>query len=242
MRAASVRPARRRRVRRQLSSMSRPARPARAGGGCTSGEVKATGAGRVGVDGTTIAGRGGGAIRGEVAVLGVPPDRAQVIAATRVFLKGPAARPGSAAEAPAPVPIKLAVTPAGFDDMGKLLGTLGDGYRFEVVPEKTLADPAACARFDAIFLTCAEAGGPAGSAGRSDQDPSWPADTHDAGIDRKPAGEGPHRWTLAGASVISAARPRSGSGTWACPRRNYRMPRRGPWRRAGSASHRSHAA
>ncbi len=69
------------------------------------------------------------------------------------------------AEVPAPVPIKLAVTPAGFDDMGKLLGTLGDGYRFEVVPEKTLADPAACARFDAIFLTCAEAGGPAGSAG-----------------------------------------------------------------------------
>ena len=69
------------------------------------------------------------------------------------------------AEVPAPVPIKLAVTPAGFDDMGKLLGTLGDGYRFEVVEEKTLVDPAACARFDAIFLTCAEAGGTGGAAG-----------------------------------------------------------------------------
>src|SRR5262249_44857027 len=32
---------------------------------------------------------------------------------------------------PAPVPVKLAVTPAGFDDMGKLLGTLGEGYRYE---------------------------------------------------------------------------------------------------------------
>jgi len=59
---------------------------------------------------------------------------------------------------PTPVPISLAVTPTGFDDMGKLLESLGAGYKFTVVDEKTLADPTACARFDAIFLTCAKPG------------------------------------------------------------------------------------
>ena len=74
-------------------------------------------------------------------------------------------RPDRASESPtvraqdetlAPVPLSLAVTPAGFDDMGKLLGTLGAGYKFSVVDEKTLADSNSCARFDAIFLTCAK--------------------------------------------------------------------------------------
>ena len=53
-------------------------------------------------------------------------------------------------------PARLAVTPKGFDDMGQLLKSLGEGYRFEVVDEAALVDPAVCARFDAIFLTCAD--------------------------------------------------------------------------------------
>jgi len=55
-----------------------------------------------------------------------------------------------------PLPLSLAVTPTGFDDKGKLLDTLGAGYNFTVVDEKTLDDPSSCARFDAIFLTCAK--------------------------------------------------------------------------------------
>jgi len=56
-----------------------------------------------------------------------------------------------------PVPPRFAVTPKAFDDMGKLLLTLGEGYRFDVLDEAALLDPAACARFDVIFLTCAQA-------------------------------------------------------------------------------------
>ena len=54
------------------------------------------------------------------------------------------------------LPARLAVTPKSFDDMGKLLESLGAGYRFEVVDEPALLDPAIRSRFDAIFLTCAE--------------------------------------------------------------------------------------
>jgi hypothetical protein len=59
-----------------------------------------------------------------------------------------------------PQPVRLAVTEGGYDDMGKLLDVLGEGYRFTVVSEDELRDPKACARFDAIFLTCARPKGP----------------------------------------------------------------------------------
>ena len=50
--------------------------------------------------------------------------------------------------------VRMAVIKGSFDDMGKLLETLGPGYRFEEVAEKTLLDPAISTRFDAVFLTC----------------------------------------------------------------------------------------
>jgi hypothetical protein len=56
-----------------------------------------------------------------------------------------------------PEPLKLAVTPASFDDMGKLLDTLGAGFKYDVVEESKLEDPAVCQQYDVIFLTCAEA-------------------------------------------------------------------------------------
>ena len=50
--------------------------------------------------------------------------------------------------------VRLAVIRGTFDDMGRLLETLGPGYRFEEVAEETLRDPSISTRFDAVFLTC----------------------------------------------------------------------------------------
>ncbi len=51
-------------------------------------------------------------------------------------------------------PLKLAVTPAGYDDMGSLLAKLGKGYRFTPISERDLRDPAALGKFDVVFMTC----------------------------------------------------------------------------------------
>jgi hypothetical protein len=56
----------------------------------------------------------------------------------------------------APSPLRLAVTPASFDDMGRLLDTLGEGYAYDVVEDADLEDPAVYGRYDVLFLTCAE--------------------------------------------------------------------------------------
>jgi hypothetical protein len=50
--------------------------------------------------------------------------------------------------------LKLAVTPGEFDDMGKLLQSLGEGYEYETIEAAKLIDRAENSRFDAIFLTC----------------------------------------------------------------------------------------
>ncbi len=55
-----------------------------------------------------------------------------------------------------PEPLKLAVTPARFDDMGKLLDSLGAGFKYETVEDARLEDPAVCSQYGVIFLTCAE--------------------------------------------------------------------------------------
>ena len=59
-----------------------------------------------------------------------------------------------------PEPLKLAITPARFDDMGKLLDTLGAGFKYDIVEDAKLEDPAVCQRYDVIFLTCAETNSP----------------------------------------------------------------------------------
>ena len=64
-------------------------------------------------------------------------------------------------EAPQPKPapvrkLRLGVTPSGqaFDDMGRLLDSLGEGYRYQKFPLEDLLDKNKMAEFDVIFLTC----------------------------------------------------------------------------------------
>lgn len=52
---------------------------------------------------------------------------------------------------------RIAVTPAQFDDIGDLLETLGEGYRFSALPLDALADVARLKDFDVIFVTCGTA-------------------------------------------------------------------------------------
>jgi hypothetical protein len=58
--------------------------------------------------------------------------------------------------APASRSQRLAVTPAAFDDMGKLLDRLGPGYRYDVIDEEDFTRPESLGRYNAIFLSCAE--------------------------------------------------------------------------------------
>ncbi len=55
-----------------------------------------------------------------------------------------------------PEPFKLAVAPASFDDMGRLLDELGAGYSYEQLSEDQLRDAGRLADFDVVFLTCSE--------------------------------------------------------------------------------------
>lgn len=65
--------------------------------------------------------------------------------------------PGIAAEQTAgPVrPLRLAVTEPEYDDVGKLLDTLGSGYRYTTIRQDDLLVPGRLAKFDVVFLTCA---------------------------------------------------------------------------------------
>ncbi len=55
-----------------------------------------------------------------------------------------------------PKPLRLAVTPPKYDNMGKLLDTLGQGYHYSSISMADLDDPKRLAEFDVVFLTCAE--------------------------------------------------------------------------------------
>jgi hypothetical protein len=60
---------------------------------------------------------------------------------------------------PDPVPIRrlrLGVTPREpeYDDMGKLLDSLGDGYRYTAFDLDDLLEPGKLAEYDVVFLTC----------------------------------------------------------------------------------------
>jgi hypothetical protein len=50
--------------------------------------------------------------------------------------------------------LRLAVTPPEYDDMGKLLATLGSGYQYTEITMDDLLDADRLAEFDVIFLTC----------------------------------------------------------------------------------------
>jgi hypothetical protein len=57
-------------------------------------------------------------------------------------------------EAPAPKPLRLAVTPHQYDDMGKLLDELGPGFRHEAIQLQDLEDSTKLNDYDVIFWTC----------------------------------------------------------------------------------------
>ena len=51
-------------------------------------------------------------------------------------------------------PLRIAVTPPEYDDVGKLLDTLGSGYRFTEISLEDLLDARRLARYDVVFVTC----------------------------------------------------------------------------------------
>jgi len=57
---------------------------------------------------------------------------------------------------PAPRTLRLAVSPdrPQWDDMGKLLQSLGEGYKYDPLPVTQLDDYDKIARYDVVFLTC----------------------------------------------------------------------------------------
>ncbi|MFO0901512.1 MAG: hypothetical protein U0939_00850 [Pirellulales bacterium] len=65
---------------------------------------------------------------------------------------------GLATEKPLPVaPVKrlrLAVSPHQFDDMGRMLSALGEGYRYDDLPLAELVNLETLQRYDVVFLTC----------------------------------------------------------------------------------------
>jgi hypothetical protein len=61
------------------------------------------------------------------------------------------------AEPAPPPPVKhwrLGVTPYRYDDMGKLLQSLGEGYKYQIVELEDLLDEPKLGDFDILFLTC----------------------------------------------------------------------------------------
>ena len=75
-----------------------------------------------------------------------------------VFLcdRGCAGRPGEVqyGDAGCDRRLQLAVTPPQFDDMGKLLDTLGSGYRYTNITWEDLLDAQKLRKYDVVFLTC----------------------------------------------------------------------------------------
>jgi hypothetical protein len=53
-----------------------------------------------------------------------------------------------------PRPLRLAVTPLGFDDMGKLLSSLGAGYKYKNISEADVCSYERLRDYDIVFLTC----------------------------------------------------------------------------------------
>ena len=60
----------------------------------------------------------------------------------------------SASEVTVSRPLQLAVTPPEYDDMGKLLDTLGSGYRYTTIAMEDLLDAERLKQYDVVFLTC----------------------------------------------------------------------------------------
>jgi hypothetical protein len=55
---------------------------------------------------------------------------------------------------PETAPLRLAVTPHEFDDMGSLLDSLGHGYKYDLVAYSAFVEPEGLRQHDVVFLTC----------------------------------------------------------------------------------------
>ncbi len=124
---------------------------------CSCGRENALGAARCPQCGKRlVAGMDAGRLAVDAAAL-----LALAVALGMVFLldRGCAGRPEKIEVAePANVarehPLQLAVTPPQYDDMGKLLDTLGSGYRYTPITMEDLLDARRLRKFDVVFLTC----------------------------------------------------------------------------------------
>lgn len=87
---------------------------------------------------------------GAVFLLEVPPKE------QRPVVIAPPEPADSQAQMPQVVPMRLAVVPemAEFDDMGKLLDTLGDAYAYRRRGFDDLLDPQRLGKYDIVFITC----------------------------------------------------------------------------------------
>ena len=79
-----------------------------------------------------------------------PPPRSGVVGDSVKFR----VIPTQAAVGVADKPMRIAVTKPNFDDMGKLLESLGTGYRFDVVDLDDIRNPLFFDQYDILFLTC----------------------------------------------------------------------------------------
>lgn len=52
--------------------------------------------------------------------------------------------------------MKIAVTPAGFDDIGAVLASMGKGFVYEDITSDDLCDPEILDRFSVVFINCSE--------------------------------------------------------------------------------------
>lgn len=55
---------------------------------------------------------------------------------------------------PEPIPLKIMVTDPQFDDMGRLLNTLGSGFHYTTISVESLVDAKTLEKTDVLFLTC----------------------------------------------------------------------------------------
>ena len=75
-------------------------------------------------------------------------DQSTEVETVEVAGEGGEVRVGSARS------LRLAVTPPEYDDMGKLLDTLGTGYAYEQIALDDLLEAERLAQYDVVFLTC----------------------------------------------------------------------------------------
>lgn len=106
---------------------------------------------------------------------------------------------------PEPEPLRLAVTPQQYDDMGQLLRKLGDGYRFEEIALEDLESYRRIEDFDVIFATCGtipDAWAEAGNLGGGDRPGVVRVRVRDDVAER--VGEALERWVHEGGTLYAS--------------------------------------